>query len=59
MSEVESALQSIKDEHPTATHHCYAFRINPAEITEFSQDDGEPSGTAGAPILNALKSHNL
>ena len=40
MSEVESALQSIKDEHPTATHHCYAFRINPAEITEFSQDDG-------------------
>jgi len=59
MSEVESALQSIKDEHPTATHHCYAFRINPAEITEFSQDDGEPSGTAGAPILNALKSHSL
>lgn len=59
MSEVEGALESIKDEHPTATHHCYAFRINPAEITEFSQDDGEPSGTAGAPILNALKSHSL
>lgn len=56
---VESALEFAKSEHPKATHHCYAYRIDPNSVIEFSQDDGEPSGTAGAPILNAMRSANL
>lgn len=57
--EFENELQKIKSEHPDATHHCYGGRINPHNIKEFAQDDGEPSGTAGLPILNQLKSSDL
>jgi len=57
--QVDEALQSVKKEHPQATHHCFAWRIDPANIREFSQDDGEPSGTAGLPILNAMRSAGL
>lgn len=57
--EVTSALESVQSEHPTATHHCYAYRLNPHKIEEFSQDDGEPGGTAGLPILNELKSADI
>lgn len=49
-------LSKIKGEYPDATHHCYGWRIHPNDIEEFAQDDGEPSGTAGLPILNRLKS---
>lgn len=59
ISEAEEHLESISQEHPTATHHCYAYILNPNKPVEFSSDDGEPSGTAGLPILNTLKSHNL
>lgn len=59
ISEAEKHLESVKKEHPTATHHCYAYLLKPNEPVEFSSDDGEPSGTAGLPILNVLKSHNL
>ena len=45
--------------HPSATHHCYAWRIDPSDPAEFAQDDGEPSGTAGLPILNQLRSATL
>ncbi|MCW9708873.1 IMPACT family protein [Fodinibius salsisoli] len=55
----QKELQSIISEYPDATHHCYGWRINPHKIEEFAQDDGEPSGTAGLPILNELKSHEL
>ena len=54
-----SVLDDIKSEHPTATHHCYAFRLNPHQPKEFSQDDGEPGGPAGVPILNQLKSADI
>jgi uncharacterized YigZ family protein len=57
--EAESVLENLKNEHPAATHHCYAWRIGLKEIEEFSQDDGEPSGSAGLPILNELRSHDL
>lgn len=59
MAEAEEQLNSVKNDHPTATHHCYAYVLNPNEPVEFSSDDGEPSGTAGLPILNTLKSHDL
>ena len=52
-------LDLIKKEYPDASHHCYAYRVDPNNAVEFSSDDGEPSGTAGLPILNQLKSANL
>lgn len=55
----DTELQEIKKEYWDASHHCYAYRIDPEKETEFSSDDGEPSGTAGLPILNQLKSENL
>lgn len=57
--EAEFEVNQIRELHPRATHHCYAFRLGPSELLEHSQDDGEPSGTAGLPILNALRSANL
>jgi uncharacterized YigZ family protein len=57
--EADLALERVKQEHPTATHHCYAWRIDPNSPDEFEQDDGEPKGTAGMPILNAMKSAEL
>lgn len=58
-TEVLDILASLRKQYHDATHHCYAWRLNPPEIKEFSQDDGEPSGTAGLPILNKLRSRNL
>ncbi|MFV1884350.1 MAG: IMPACT family protein [Balneola sp.] len=52
-------LDQIKKNYPDASHHCYAFRVDPNSVLEFSSDDGEPSGTAGLPILNQLKSYDL
>ena len=52
-------LKRIREEHPKATHHCQAYRINPESTQEFASDDGEPSGTAGLPMLNVLKKFEL
>ncbi len=54
--EFQEQLGLLKSKYPDATHHCYGWRLNPAQPKEFSSDDGEPSGTAGLPILNQLKS---
>lgn len=59
IAEAEWQLELVKDEHRTATHHCYAYLLNPNRPVEFSSDDGEPGGTAGRPILNAIKSFDL
>ena len=53
---VENNLLSIKKEYPDATHYCYAYIVN--DIKK-SSDDGEPSGTAGVPILKVLENNNL
>lgn len=54
-------IQKIKSEHPTARHHCWAFVASaPTNSVELGfSDDGEPSGTAGKPILAALQGSQL
>src|SRR5699024_4887277 len=55
----EQQLNTLKEEHFDATHHCFAWRLNPVKLRSFAQDDGEPSGTAGLPILNQLRSFKV
>lgn len=52
-------LEEIISGYPDATHHCYAWRLDPIQPKEFAQDDGEPGGTAGLPILNRIKSFDV
>jgi uncharacterized YigZ family protein len=55
-NDVEDILSRLRKEYYDATHHCFAYRINSASSTENFKysDDGEPSGTAGIRILNAI-----
>ena len=55
-NEAKNFIESIKNKYPDATHYCYSYIID--NIKRF-QDDGEPSGTAGMPILYVLESNNL
>ncbi len=57
--EAKEALQKAIKKYHDARHHCYAYRINPENEFTKSSDDGEPSGTAGKPILNQLRSFEL
>jgi uncharacterized YigZ family protein len=59
LENVKIALNNIKNEFPDATHHCYAYIGLPGSNEFEFKDDGEPSGTAGMPILNALKINGL
>lgn len=54
--EVQAFFESIRSEHPDATHHCWAFLIGPpgSSANVGMSDDGEPHGTAGRPMLNVL-----
>ncbi len=52
-------LEAIKKEHPKATHHCYAYRIGIDGNNFRVNDDGEPSGSAGKPILGQIDSKEL
>lgn len=55
-SEVKNILKDLNKEYPKATHYCYAYKVNGKEK---SSDDGEPSGTAGRPILEFLNNVKL
>ncbi len=57
--EVKSFLGSIVEIHPKATHHCYAWRMGGDGKQYRANDDGEPSGTAGKPILGQIDSKDL
>lgn len=52
--EARQAFDSVRREHRQATHNCPAWRVGFPDTEEFSSDDGEPSGTAGRPILGEL-----
>ncbi|MCW3079245.1 MAG: hypothetical protein JWR87_675 [Segetibacter sp.] len=52
-------LQILKKEHPKAVHHCFAYRIGLDGNTFRLSDDGEPSGTAGKPILGQIDSKQI
>jgi uncharacterized YigZ family protein len=52
-------LHDLKKEHPKAAHHCFAYRLGLNKDNFRVSDDGEPSGTAGKPILNQIDSKEL
>ena len=55
----EIKLSDIREKYPDATHHCYACRFGTELVDELASDAGEPSGTAGLPILNRLRSYEV
>lgn len=57
--EFKDRLNDVKKEHPKATHHCFAYRIGLDGNTWRVSDDGEPSGSAGRPILGQIDSKAL
>ena len=57
--EAKAAVASVKKKYFDARHHCYAYMIGPDKKNFRSSDDGEPSGTAGKPILNQILSKEV
>ena len=57
--EVKERLEEVKKIEHSARHHCYAYIINPDKSLQRANDDGEPSSTAGKPILGQILSNDL
>ena len=57
--QAQEFLDSLKREYWDAVHHCYAYRLGPLGLESRFSDDGEPSGTAGKPLLFALQRSKL
>ena len=57
--EWQARLEEVRREHPKARHHCYAYRLGLDGNNFRANDDGEPSGTAGRPILGQIDSFEL
>jgi uncharacterized YigZ family protein len=56
---VRLALAQVEGEHRDATHNCWAYRLGPRPEVTHSSDDGEPAGTAGKPILGAVRQSGM
>lgn len=56
-NEVQLAMLQVKEKYPKARHYCFAYQLQDDYFR--MSDDGEPSGTAGKPINNQLRSHQL
>lgn len=52
-------LAGVKKKYPDATHHCYAYSVGLENVYKRHSDDGEPSGTAGMPILAVIEHNEL
>ncbi|MDL4839209.1 YigZ family protein [Aquibacillus rhizosphaerae] len=57
--EAQLFIHSIKKKHHDATHNCSAYMIGERDQIQKANDDGEPSGTAGVPILEVIKKRQL
>lgn len=57
--EIKDVLTKLKKEHHSARHHCYAWRLGTEVIQYRANDDGEPSSSAGKPILGQLLSFDV
>jgi len=57
--EVKEKLEEVKKIEHSARHHCYAYIIHPDKSAQRTNDDGEPSSTAGKPILGQILSNGL
>ena len=57
--EVKEKLEEVKKLEHSARHHCYAYILNPDKSAQRANDDGEPSSTAGKPILGQILSKDL
>lgn len=57
--EIRERLDALCKRYYDATHHCYAWRLGPRGERFRANDDGEPSGTAGRPILGQMLSHGI
>ena len=53
--DARALVAALRREHPDARHHCSAFVLGPDGAVQRSSDDGEPAGTAGAPMLDVLR----
>jgi uncharacterized YigZ family protein len=57
--EIRTIVQQLRKEHHSARHHCYAWRLGYEKLVFRANDDGEPSSTAGKPILGQIQSFDL
>lgn len=57
--EVKAHLEALRSKYYDARHHCYAYAFGPEQEPYRANDDGEPSNSAGAPILGQIRSHEL
>ena len=57
--EVTDLIAVLRNKHPKAGHHCYAWKLGPSDDNYRANDDGEPSHSAGDPILGQLIAHEL
>ncbi len=59
IEEIDQQLMDVKTRYSDATHHCYAYLLGEHQEIQKYSDDGEPSKTAGLPMLEVLKKHDV
>src|SRR5947209_20078908 len=59
VDDFKKRLKELKEAHPKAAHHCLAYRLGADGLNFRANDDGEPSGSAGKPILGQIDSKQL